>query len=224
MKRTKKSDKKNKKASCRRRIREQVGLFPSFIEFRICIWKTASCRRKRGYTSRIISFIISFKCVALTRYCTSSQGHHGTFDMKQIQKQPSINYGLHAWQNIKIKFTFRMCRQFLCEGWSHNQVSWLCDVPRLESIKKFWIISSSVERPEAKHPSEFFHCKNIFFQTNLKRHIVRFCHWRQKNAPAVQRLCHYQFLDTIKCLGKGPRTVLNIAKGTTDPGVDCFDQ
>ena len=144
--------------------------------------------RELTRASRNISFIISFKCVALTKYCTSSQGHHGTFDMKQIPKEPNINYGLHAWQNIKRKYTFRMCRQFLCEGWSHNQVSWLCDVPRLESIKKFWIISSSVERPEAKHPSEFFHCKNIFFQTNLKRHIVRFCHCRKKRPSSAKIL------------------------------------
>ena len=65
IKRTKKSDKKNKKASCRRRIREQVGLFPSFIEFHLCIWKKASCRRKRAYTRKqdyFLHYSIQMRC------------------------------------------------------------------------------------------------------------------------------------------------------------------
>ena len=111
-----------------------------------------------------------------------------------------------AGRILRRKYSSRMCRQFLFEGWSHNQVSWLCDVPRLESIKKFWIISSSVERPEAKHPSEFFHCKNIFFQTNLKRHIVRFFSrtlWMINHQSVTVKGC-IELLGQLKKMKRSP--------------------
>ena len=108
IKRTKKSDKKTRKPLAEGEYASKQDHFLHLLNSIFVFGrKPLAEERELSRASRIISFIISFKCIALPKYCTSSQGHHGTFDMKQIPKEPNINYGLHGWQNIKKKIFFQ---------------------------------------------------------------------------------------------------------------------